>query len=256
MLLFWGYGQFALPSAETLLYGIAFGVFFFLASAMGAKGNMIGSMALTSVTMNMSLVVPLLYSIFLLKEDFTVLHLLGFVFFTASVVCSAWTRDEQKKSGFLWLVVVLVGFCANGLTATIQKIYVINASVNQDSVFLGVAYLVASLCFLGKYVLQYAHRTYGKAPSPIEMTPFLTNGYLVKMIGVALIAGIGSFGGNLLLGRLAPVIEAAILYPCINGGLAICTALISFGFFKEKPTRQKLFSILLGCVAIVVLNLG
>ena len=63
MLCFWGYGQFALPLAETALYGLVFGIFFFLASAMSAKGNMIGSMALTSVIMNMSLIVPLLYSI-------------------------------------------------------------------------------------------------------------------------------------------------------------------------------------------------
>ena len=256
MFCFWGYGRFALPSAETLLYGIVFGIFFFLASAMSAKGNMIGSMALTSVIMNMSLIVPLFYSVLFLKEDFTLLHLIGFAFFTASVVCSAWTKGEKKKSGFLWLIVVLIGFCANGLTATIQKIYVMNATVNQDSVFLGVAYLVASLCFLGKYLAQYYQRTHSKAFEPIEMTPFLKDGYLVKMIAVALLAGVGSFGGNLLLGRLAPIVQAAILYPCINGGLAICTALVSFFFFKEKPTTQKLCSILLGCVAIVVLNLG
>lgn len=256
MLCFWGYGRFALPSLETLLYGIVFGIFFFLACSMSAKGNMIGSMALTSVIMNMSLIVPLFYSVLFLKENFSLLHLVGFAFFTASVVCSAWTKGEKKKSGFLWLIVVLVGFCANGLTATIQKIYVMNSTVNQDSVFLGVAYLIASLCFLGKYLVQYFHRTHSNDLSSIEMTPFLKGGYLPKMIAVALFAGFGSFGGNLLLGRLAPVVQAAILYPCINGGLAICTALISFFFFKEKPTRQKFFSILLGCIAIVVLNLG
>lgn len=255
MLCFWGNGHFALPTAETLLFGIIFGTFFFLASASSAKCNMIGSMALTSVIMNMSLIIPLLYSITVLNEEFTVLHLIGFSFFTASVVCSAWTKDKQKKSSLLWLVIVLVGFCANGLTATIQKIYVTKSTVNQDAVFLGVAYLVASLCFLGKYLTQYTIRTHSAQGKQIEMVPFLHGGYLWKMIAVAVIAGVGSFGGNLLLGRLAPVVKAAILYPCINGGLAICTALISFSFFKEKPTRQKLLSILLGCIAIVVLNL-
>ena len=256
MLFFWGYGQFALPSVETLLYGIVFGIFFFLASAMSAKGNMIGSMALTSVIMNMSLIVPLLYSVLFLKESFTLLHVVGFVFFTASVVCSAWSKDAQKKGSLLWLIVILIGFCSNGLTATIQKIYVMKSSVNQDSVFLGVAYLVAALCFLGKYLVQYFCRTQSKAAEPVEMVPFLKDGYLLKLVAVALLAGVGSFGGNLLLGRLAPVVNAAILYPCINGGLAICTSLLSFFFFKEKPTAQKLLSILLGCVAIVVLNLG
>jgi drug/metabolite transporter (DMT)-like permease len=256
MLCFWGYGQFALPSAETVLYGIMFGIFFFLASAMSAKGNMIGSMALTSVIINMSLIVPLLSSITVLKEPFTVLHAVGFCFFTAAVVCSAWTNEKQKKASLLWLVVVLVGFCANGLTATIQKIYVMNASVNQDSVFLGVAYLVASLCFLGKYLGQYFYRTHSPKAEPVTMVPFIQNGYLGKMILVALLAGVGSFGGNLLLGRLTPVVNAAILYPCINGGLAICITLVSFFFFREKPTIQKICAIILGCIAIVILNLN
>ena len=255
MLCFWGYGKFAMPALETLLFGIAFGVFFFLASASSAKGNMIGSMALTSVIINMSLIVPLLYSIFLLDETPTILHLVGFAFFTASVVCSAWTKEKQKKASLLWLLVVMVGFCSNGLTATIQKIYVMNTETKQDSVFLGVAYLVASLCFLGKYLWQYVRRVTDKTAAPVEMAPFLKNGYLIKMILVALLAGAGSFGGNLLLGRLTPHFDAAVLYPCINGGLAICISLISFFFFREKPTLQKIISILLGCVAIVVLNL-
>ena len=60
----------------------------------------------------------------------------------------------------------------------------------------------------------------------------------------------------LLLGKLSASVVAAILYPCINGGLAVFTTLLSFFFFREKPTALKIISILLGAAAIVVLNLG
>ena len=249
MVCFWGYGKFALPSLETCLYGVIFGILFFLASYMGAKCYMLGSMALTSVIMNMSLIVPLLYSIFFLKESITLLHVIGFCFFCASVICSAVTKDQQKKGNLLWLLLVMVGFCSNGMTATIQKVYAIEAASKQDSVFLGVAYLTAALCFLVTFLLQRAKR------KDEVLTP-IRSAYVWKFIGIAVLAGVGSFGGNLLLGQLAPKVDAAILYPCINGGLAICTSLISFFFFKEKPTAQKVISILLGCAAIVVLNLG
>ncbi len=249
MVFFWGYGKFALPSLETCLYGVIFGVLFFLAAYMSAKCYMIGSMALTSVIMNMSLIVPLLYSILVLKEHITLLHVIGFCFFCASVICSAVTKAQQKKGNLLWLLLVLVGFCSNGMTATIQKIYAIEAASKQDSVFLGVAYLMAALCFLVTFFSQ-------KKQAAKESTDPLRLDYVIKFMAVALLAGAGSFGGNLLLGQLAPKVNAAILYPCINGGLAICTSLVSFCFFREKPTAQKLCSILLGCAAIVILNLG
>ena len=251
-LCFWGYGRFALPTAETVWYGLAFGVLFFLATAMGAKCYEIGSMALTSVIMNMSLIVPLLYSIIFLHEQIKLPHIIGFAFFCVSVLCSSLTKGEQKKGSLLWLCLVMVGFASNGLTATIQKIYVFNAAQNQDSVFLAVAYLMATLCFLGTFFIR--QRT-SESLSVETVKPMGTGG-LARLFAIALLAGVGSFGGNLLLGRLAPVVDAAILYPCINGGLAICTTLVSFLFFREKPTLQKVAALLLGCVAIVILNLS
>ena len=250
LLCFWGYGRFALPTAETVWYGLAFGVLFFLATAMGAKCYEIGSMALTSVIMNMSLIVPLLYSIIFLREQIKLPHIIGFAFFCASVLCSSLTKGEQKKGNLLWLCLVMVGFASNGLTATIQKIYVFNAADNQDSVFLAVAYATAALCFLATFLVQRRNADASEKITPLRVTD------TVKFIAIALLAGVGSFGGNLLLGRLTPVVNAAILYPCINGGLAICTTLVSFFFFREKPTLQKISALLLGCVAIIILNVS
>lgn len=245
---FWGAGSFAPPTLETAVYGIIFGVMFCLATAMGAKGYATGSMALTSVIINMSLIVPILYSVIFLQEKLTLLHIIGFILFCVSVVCSAITKGENKKANLLWIIVVLVGFCANGSTATIQKMYVMNSSVNQDSVFLAVAYATATLCFVGKYFIASKKEKKDADGAKVSFS------YIAKFVGVALLAGVGSFGGNLLLGRLATQVNAAVLYPCINGGLAICTTLVSFIIFREKPTIQKILSILVGCAAIVVLN--
>ena len=139
-LCFWALGGFALPSQETLLYGLAFGLLFCLAVSMSAKGYTLGSMALTSVTVNMSLLLPILYSIVFLDETPTLLHGIGFLFFCGSVVASALSaKSASKKFNLLWLVVVLLGFLANGSTAIIQKNYVLNSESLQDSVFLAVA---------------------------------------------------------------------------------------------------------------------
>ena len=208
-------------------------------------------MALTSVTVNMSLLLPILYSIVFLNETPTLLHGIGFLFFCGSVVASALSaKSDSKKFNVLWLAVVLLGFLSNGLTAIIQKNYVLHSESLQDSVFLAVAYLTAAICFLSLYIRKRVTTAQNDQRFPV------TPSEVVKFLAVAILSGAGSFGGNLLLGRLSAEVLAAILYPCINGGLAVLTTLLSFFFFKEKPTWQKLLSILLGCVAIVVLNLG
>ena len=70
-------------------------------------------------------------------------------------------------------------------------------------------------------------------------------------------SGLGSYGGNALLGILSAPggIQGPVLYPCVNGGLCIVSALCSFLFFKEKPSARKLTAIGIGIVAIVLLNL-
>lgn len=253
-LCFWGAGGFALPTLTTALYGISFGVLFCLATAMGARAMETGSMAISSVIMNMGLIIPILYSVFMLDEKLTLLHIIGFILFVTSVIFSSLGGKENKKASLLWLVTVIVGLLANGLTATIQKVYIMKTPTSQDSVFLGVAYATASLCFAVKYMLSKSRASRELESGSNEKG---TDGlYIIKFIGVSLLASIGSFIGNLLLGKLTVNVIAAILYPCVNGGLAVFTTLVSFIIFKEKPTANKLLSILFGCAAIIILNLG
>ena len=95
---FWGMGRFALPTLQTFLYGLVFGILFCTASAMSAKAMSIGSMALSSVIMNMGLLIPILYSVIFLHEELTLLHLVGFILFCVSVTFSAFNGKESKKA--------------------------------------------------------------------------------------------------------------------------------------------------------------
>ena len=254
---FWSAGGFELPRTETVLYGVIFGALFCTASAMGARAMATGSMALSSVITNMSLLVPILYSVIFLEEQLTILHAVGFLFFCASVIFSAQSGGDNKKASLLWMIVVFTALFANGFSATVQKIFIMRHPNAQDSVFLGVAYLTASICFIVKFIIFRNKHSLELQDSECGISTKKTALLSVStFLAVALLAGVGSFCGNLLLGKLSVQVVAAILYPCINGGIAIMTPLISFLVFKERPSSKKLLSILFGCVAIVVLNLG
>lgn len=236
---------FPTPTLDTVLYGILGGVLFFGASFFSATGMATGSMALSSIITNMSLLLPLLYSVLLLNEQFTLLHLIGGLLFVCTFVLSAAGSKQKNGGGILWLLFVTGGFLCNGMNAVVTKYYVTASPAPQSNTFMAFTYLTAALAFLSTFLIK-RHRE-NAAPQ---------NGrYFARLLLVSTVSALGSFGGNLLLTYLADKVNGAILYPCINGGLCLLLTVTSCLLFKERMTLKKAAAIALGCTAIVILNL-
>ncbi len=224
-------------------YGIFFGAFFYGAVVGSALGYEWGSMSLTSIITNLSLLFPLIYSCTLAKESLAWLQVVGIVLMLTTLILSV-NRDKRGgKTTWKWVFAVLLAFGANGITAVTQKHYVRLHTDGNLAVFMAVAYLTAALLFFATSAVVC--RKTGEKPGPA----------LGWLLGFSLLSGLGSYGGNLLLGMLSVRVPGAVLYPCINGGLCIVTALISFLVFREKPTLRKLLAIAIGIAAITLLSL-
>jgi multidrug transporter EmrE-like cation transporter len=80
---------------------------------------------------------------------------------------------------------------------------------------------------------------------------------LVRPLLLLVIAmgGFGGFIGNSILMSLNTAMPASLLYPLVNGGIAVIVAIMSCVIFKEKLTLQRALTILVGLAAIVTLNL-
>ncbi len=245
---FWAYNGFAAFPPKAILFGTFFGVLFFSASALAAWGYANGSMALTSLITNCSLLIPVFYSVFFRNEPFTVNYIVGLILFLLSLLISSGLIGGKKQNAsLLWLSIVMLAFLSNGATAVIQKVFVSSDGGDHLGVFMAFAYFCAGVCFVVRYTVMRAKSEEAEAA------------YDAKTFGLALLlsimSGAGSFGGNLLLGILSARVDGALLYPCINGGLCLTVSVFSFLFFKEKPTKTKLLSLLVGIAAIVVLNI-
>ena len=235
----------AAPQADTVLCGIIGGLLFFGASFFSAKGMATGSMALSSIIVNMSLILPVLYSVILLNESLTAFRIIGFLLFLCTFVLSAGTSKSKNGGGMLWVAFVALAFLSNGMNAVVTKYYVLNAVLQQRNTFMAITYFTAALAFLVTYLIKCK-----KEPDVHQ-----TSSYFAKLTLISAISAAGSFGGNLLLTYLADKVDGAILYPCINGGLCLLLTVMSCIFFREKLTLKKSIAIALGCAAIVILNL-
>ena len=75
---------------------------------------------------------------------------------------------------------------------------------------------------------------------------------------LAVASGIGVFFGccNLLNTTLAGLLPSAIFFPTLNIGVILLSMICGVIFFKEKIRKRELSVLILGGVAILLLNIG
>ncbi len=233
---------------SQLFFAVLFGVFFASAVLFSALCYTSGPMSVTSVIVNSSVIIPIVYSCVSLKESMTLFQIIGCVLLLATFVLSAAQSDEKSESkiNIKWLVFVFIAFLSNGITAVIQKNYKLSAPESDGNLFMSVAYFTSAVILIISFIVNRQKNKRSKNLS-FKFSP------LTAVLILA--AGLGSFVGNGILMTLSTKVPAAILYPFLNGGLCITVSIFSILFFKEKLTLKKALTILTGLSAVIVLNL-
>ncbi len=233
-------------SMHIILPAVMFGACFSGAVLFSARCMEMGYMSLTSVITNLSLILPVMFSWVVAKEPITINTIIGLILIIITLVLSSISAksggaDNLKK----WLLFVAIAFFANGGSAICQKQYQLTYGGSDTMLFMGAAYFVSALIFLGVFLKRNSKE---KQPLTGQITS------LGAMVALSVLSGLGSFAGNGLLGYLSDKVNGGILYPCINGGLSIVVSIASFLFFKEKLSNKKLAAIFTGVLAIILLN--
>lgn len=236
-------------SKDLLLIGIIYGLGIFLTDCAWAKALELGSIMLSSIIFNTSLLIPVMYSA-IRYDGISAPQIIGLVLILITLVLSSYERGadrEKKKATLIWFFMAMAAFVCNGSVATLQNIYAHRGGDATMGQFMAYSYMLASLMFGVSFLCKR------------KKTP-LTGTYEAKKRygAIALLAlgtGLGGVVGDGILGYLCVRMPGPILYPCINGGLSILLTVSSMIFFKEKPSLQKILAVVLGTAAIVILNL-
>ncbi len=236
-------------STQILLPSVMFGICFAGALLFSAKCMEMGFMALSSVIINLSLILPVVFSWIVMDEPVFPNEVVGLVLILITLVLSslsAGSKSGNRVNTKKWLLFVLVAFLCNGFSAVIQKQHKASSAADDMMLFMGFAYLTSAIIFTCTYAVDLTRH-------PVGLSAQVTSPRLLPVI--ALLSGLGSFAGNGILGYLCDKVSGGVLYPCINGGLSIVVALTSFLFFKERIHVMKIIAICTGVFAIIVLNI-
>lgn len=232
-----------------LLIGVFYGLGIYLLDCAWAKALELGSLMLTSIIFNTSLLIPVLYSAVANREGMTALQIIGLVLILVTLFLSSYEKGqsrEKQKVTFRWLFFALGTFFCNGTIATLQKVYGLKCGEETMSEFMAFSCLLCGLFFGINFLIQ-------RKKTPLTGSyPFLRRYGFILLLGLA--AGVSGMFADGILGSLCVRVPGAILYPCINGGLCVLLTVTSFLFFREKATPQKLAAVATGIGAIIVLN--
>lgn len=225
---------------EILLYSVLFAVAYCSAIVFQFVALKHGPLSLTILITSYSLILPTLYGIFFLKERFTVIMAAGIVLFVISLALAVEIKRENKKISLLWFVAVSLAFIGNGMCAMVQKIQQIEFEGQYKGELMIFALLLVALFMLVMALI---------GERQILINSVKRGWYLAAPLGAA--NGLN----NLLVLILNNMIPAAVLFPVVSAGGVVISSVAGVFVFKEKLSRTQLAGVIIGILAIVLLNI-
>ena len=235
----------------TVLYGVFYGICLCLSMYTGYKALCLGPMALTSMLVSFSIIIPLLWGITLGNESLNMLRIAALIFLFISIILTnadklaslidAKRKGEsaEKSGGGLWFFFVGMTFLSNGICSILQKQHQAVYPEAYSEEFMFFAMLVCAVIFS---VLTISKNSVAEIKS--------TKG---KWLGA--VSGIANGLANFFTLILAGSENASILFPCISAGTLLGAIICGRFLFKEKLKINHYFALVFGILAVVFLKI-
>ena len=232
----------------TLLFGTLYGVALSLSMYAGYMALSLGPMALTSMLVSFSLLIPILWGLVAWGERLSLLRIVALILLLAAILLTnadklclkrASKASAQKGRYGLWLLFVCTTFLCNGACSVLQK---------QHQIFYPGAYSREFMLFAMLFctVLFFLLALVRLSPSQI----IAAKG---KWLGA--LSGIGNGLASFLTLRMAGLENASILFPVISAGTLLGALLCGRFLFRERLKYNQYFALAFGMLAVILLKL-
>jgi drug/metabolite transporter (DMT)-like permease len=225
--------------AEIFPYIISFAVCFIVCMFSSFMAIKTGSLALTSLVISYSLVIPTLYGIIFRKDPTNLLFYIGISLLILSLFLVNFEKGEKKITK-KWLIFIVIAFFCNGLCSTIQSSQQIKHQGLYKSEFMFTVYMCLAVIMAITSLIR-------EKKSKEE--------YLNKYNLFAILSGVANGVTNLFVMVLSTRMPTSVLFPIISAGSILATAAISFFVYKERFSKLQILGILMGTASIVCLNI-
>lgn len=232
---------------RVLLYSCGFGLCYALAQLGYIGALSCGSLLLTNLILQLSLIGTSIWGFFFWNASFTPLVGIGLVLVVISLWLCLYTRKEKgagertESFSIKWLFFALLAFAGNAGCSIIQRTQQMDFEKQYGNQLMAFALLFAVLFSLVIYLRS--NKTHTRA---------ILRGSAILPI----IAGAFNFLLNLLVILLASTtLSPSLIYPTIAvGGIAL-VSIFSLVVFREKLRLSQWVGIAIGALAVALLSI-
>ena len=228
-------------SPQTWLFSAAFALFTVIFQLSYTKALSIGNVSLTVMMVNLSMLLPVLVSATFYKEALSYARIIGIFLTVLSFTLCVEIKDQSKISK-KWLCLAVVAMSANGSIGITQKIFGVSRFHTEKEAFVACSYLLA---FLITICIFTVIRIRGESSAVYKNRSL----YLFSASVGIILAGF-----QWLNTYAIATLDGTFLFPVYSGGSIILSTLAGIIFFKDRFLPKQWISILIGIVAVVIMN--
>lgn len=218
----------------TVLFAAAYGTALFFSTVFGFLALKNGSMALTSLIVSYSVIIPCFFGIVFLHEPASFNRLAGLVLLVLSMFLLK-KRSDGVSINKKWLFCVTVTFLCNGICSVIQKTHQTLYPSLYCNEFMLFSLMVSFVIFLA---LSFAKKS-KKSPGTAKY---------------AVVSGVLLGLGNYLTLVLLSGVDASVLFPVISAASMFLNVIISRLCFKDRLNIVQIAGIILGVFSVLLIK--
>ncbi|MBL7713480.1 MAG: DMT family transporter [Chitinophagaceae bacterium] len=228
---------------EWFPLALLMGAGFILVFNLFAYCTKTGGITAATVANKLSLVIPVIFSIFLYGEQLSAVHLCGIVLaFPAVYLASASGAQQQEKVHLGWIVLL---FLCSGLLDTAMKYAQQRYLPTQESQAVYTIHLFAVAGAIGTLILVFLLIT-GRQR------------FSLRNLAGGLVLGIPNYFSIYYLVRMlnSNFIKSSAMIPLSNIGVLFASSSFAILFFREPMNARRWLGLALSLVVIVLLALS
>ncbi len=236
------------PNGEIALWGCIVGAGTVMFQAFYALALTSGPLSISSLVINLSVLVPTIVSAVVFRENIYYMQLAGIVLLCFSLPLSLKDSSGEHKVSAKWLIFLSLAFLSNGVATSLMKLFFKTESAliaNSENTFLLCMYICASLVALAVFLV-------------------MRFGLKAKNVGIKrewkLFAFIAAMGLSLALFQKTHMygletIPGSLMFPTYIGIQTSMMSFIGILFFGDMLTGRQKLGIVLGIASVVLLNI-
>lgn len=237
-------------SSFTLIAGIAFGVITMLNTVLTSIAINLGPLSYTYVIICSSTIVTALSGYLFWDEKLTALKVCGILFMFVCCVLANQSGTDNKKTSLKWLLTCILTAIASSGIGLMQKTHQSSEFARELNMFLVTAFVVSATVSFVLYILSSVKNK----SFAVDYTGNFKPARLIATICIIFtVTGIGVAVNNVLNLYLSGVVDSAIFFPIVNGGIIMFNILASMLFFNEKLSGKQWIGLSFGIVSIACL---